>query len=122
MLRARLPPGRDLPSRDLQRTSTLVAAVEALGAGVTSVFNWSTTSNPPAHADAAIHALQDAEIRAVYARGNSDEAADVRRLRGQLGESERVMLGLELVGPELGPTEATAAGIEFARASRSPSR
>ena len=47
----------------------LVSALGAINAGITTLLDWSHIGNSPAHTDAAIEALRDAGIRAVYAYG-----------------------------------------------------
>jgi 5-methylthioadenosine/S-adenosylhomocysteine deaminase len=48
----------------------LLSACGALNAGVTTVLDWSHVGNSPAHADAAVQALREAGLRAVYAYGS----------------------------------------------------
>jgi cytosine/adenosine deaminase-related metal-dependent hydrolase len=81
-----------------------VSALGAINAGVTTLLDWSHISNTPAHSDAAIAALQDAGIRAVYAfgvgRGGADQKSewpqDIRRLRKQFFASADQLLTLAL--------------------------
>jgi hypothetical protein len=47
----------------------LIATLSALNAGITTILDWSHINATPQHADAAIQALRDAGIRAVYAYG-----------------------------------------------------
>jgi 5-methylthioadenosine/S-adenosylhomocysteine deaminase len=47
----------------------LVGALDQINSGVTTLFDWCHIVNTPAHADAAVDALQDAGIRAVFAYG-----------------------------------------------------
>ena len=44
-------------------------SLEALNAGITTLLDWSHISNTPEHSDEAVHGLQDAGIRGVYAHG-----------------------------------------------------
>lgn len=48
-----------------------VSALSAMNSGITTILDWSHIANTPAHTEAAIHALQDAKIRAVYGYGPS---------------------------------------------------
>jgi 5-methylthioadenosine/S-adenosylhomocysteine deaminase len=48
-----------------------ISALSALSSGITTILDWSHIANTPAHTEAAIHALQDAKIRAVYGYGPS---------------------------------------------------
>src|SRR3954471_2765477 len=106
---------------------TLLGAVEALDAGVTTVVDWSHNLNSPEHADAAWQALLDAGGRAVFAYGASNDQAlsrdgsphtsDVRRLRDGAGRDDggRVTLGMALRGPEFGTLEAAESDWALAR-------
>ena len=47
----------------------LVGALDQINSGVTTLFDWCHIVNTPDHADAAVDALQDAGIRAVFAYG-----------------------------------------------------
>jgi 5-methylthioadenosine/S-adenosylhomocysteine deaminase len=95
--------------------STLLGAVEALEAGVTTLFDWCNATNSPTHADAAVEALEASGIRAVFGHGNPSDEADVRRIRDRLGDTGLVTMGLALIGPEFGPVEAATREIELAR-------
>ena len=48
---------------------TLLSAIGALNAGVTTVLDWAHIQNTPEHTDASIQALRDAGIRAVFGFG-----------------------------------------------------
>jgi 5-methylthioadenosine/S-adenosylhomocysteine deaminase len=82
-------------------------ALEALNGGVTTLLDWSHISNTPEHSDEAVHGLQDAGIRAVYAHGVPGNSAwwaysdnghpeDVRRIRDRYFSSEDQLLTLAL--------------------------
>ena len=106
---------------------TLLGAVEALDAGVTTVVDWSHNLNGPEHADAGWQALVDAGGRAVFAYGASNDQAlardgsphtgDVRRLRDGVGSDDgaRVTLGMAVRGPEFSTIEAATADWALAR-------
>lgn len=47
----------------------LLGALEALNAGITTVFDWSHIMNTPEHTEAAIEGLKDAGIRAKFGYG-----------------------------------------------------
>jgi cytosine/adenosine deaminase-related metal-dependent hydrolase/ribose/xylose/arabinose/galactoside ABC-type transport system permease subunit len=47
----------------------MVSAIGAIDAGVTTLLDWSHIQSSPAHTDAAISALQDSGLRAVFAYG-----------------------------------------------------
>jgi cytosine/adenosine deaminase-related metal-dependent hydrolase len=48
---------------------TLLSALGAIDAGITSMLDWSHIQASPDHTDAAIHALRDSGLRAVFAYG-----------------------------------------------------
>lgn len=54
----------------------LLSALGALHAGITTVLDWSHAGNSPAHADAALDALRESGIRAVYAFGTGHRGPD----------------------------------------------
>uniref|UniRef100_UPI00049491AB amidohydrolase family protein n=1 Tax=Herbaspirillum lusitanum TaxID=213312 RepID=UPI00049491AB len=75
---------------------TLLGAVSALDSGITTMLDWSHIQNSPEHTDAAVIALQDSGMRAIFAHGwplvdgaswmfNSQRGhlEDIRRLRQQ---------------------------------------
>ncbi len=51
------------------RVGNLLGAVSAISAGTTTLFDWSHIQNSPAHSDAAIAALTESGIRAVFGHG-----------------------------------------------------
>jgi cytosine/adenosine deaminase-related metal-dependent hydrolase len=107
--------------------ATLLGAVEALDAGVTTVVDWSHNLNGPEHADAGWQALVDAGGRAVFAYGASNDQAlardgsphtdDVGRLRAGVGadDTARVTLGMAVRGPEFSTIEAAEHDWALAR-------
>src|SRR5262249_51701764 len=65
--------------------------LEALDAGITTLYDWSHNNNTPEHADEAVRALKDSGIRAVYGYGNaSDEWVPVSKLPSNFADVERV--------------------------------
>lgn len=80
----------------------LLSAYGALNAGVTTVLDWSHVGNSPAHADAAVQALREAGLRAVYAYGSGHSGPDnawpddLLRLREQQFASQDGLLTLAL--------------------------
>jgi len=89
--------------------ANLVSALGAVEAGVTTVLDWSHIQNSPEHTDAAIKALADSGIRAVFAYGNPANGRadfredprqkypdDIRRLRKQYFSSNDQLLTLAL--------------------------
>lgn len=106
---------------------TLLGAVEALDAGITTVVDWSHNLNSPEHADAAWDALLRAGGRALFAYGFTNDQAmgndasphtrDVARLRAGVGAADeaRVTLGMAVRGPEFSAIEACVADWALAR-------
>ncbi|MET7399364.1 amidohydrolase family protein [Dactylosporangium sp. NPDC005572] len=108
---------------------THFGAVEALDSGITTIFDWSHIMNTPEHADAAVTALQQAGIRAVFGHGmptndpawyfNSDRRHpdDARRLASRYFSSpdQLLTLALSVRGPELATIGATADDLALAR-------
>jgi 5-methylthioadenosine/S-adenosylhomocysteine deaminase len=112
------------------RDGNYFGCLEAIEAGITTVFDWSHIMNTPEHADAAVEALQSARLRAVFGHGtpSTDLVAwyvasdlrhpdDVRRLAGQYFSSadQLVTLALSVRGPELATIQATADDLAIAR-------
>jgi 5-methylthioadenosine/S-adenosylhomocysteine deaminase len=92
--------------------SNLLGALEALNAGITTLFDWSHANNTPEHADAGIRGLQESGIRAVYAYGPPaagdywgfsphPQPQDARRVREQYFATDDQLLtfALALRGP-----------------------
>ncbi|MET7951095.1 amidohydrolase family protein [Micromonospora sp. NPDC005324] len=108
---------------------THFGALEALDSGVTTIFDWSHILNTPEHADAAVAALRESGIRAVFGHSiptddpawyyNSDRRHphDVRRLaaRDFASQDQLLTLALAVRGPELATIGATADDLALAR-------
>jgi cytosine/adenosine deaminase-related metal-dependent hydrolase len=102
----------------------LVGALDQINSGVTTLFDWCHIVNTPAHADAAVDALKEAGIRAVFAYGTpmtlfgtkEPHPADARRMRHErLSSSEAlVTMALAIRGTDFAPGTAEA-DINFAR-------
>ncbi|MPZ28584.1 MAG: amidohydrolase family protein [Micromonosporaceae bacterium] len=104
----------------------LLSCYEALDAGVTTVLDWSHALNTPAHAAAALQALQGSGARATFAYGppsiqwwHSDGApapADVARLHAEHRSSDSlVSVAMAIRGPEFSPPARWRADLELAR-------
>ena len=90
--------------------ANLAGALECLNAGITTLVDWSHINNTPEHPDAAIKALQETGIRAVYAYGSANTSLadywfdskiaipgdDVRRVRETYFSSDRGLLTMAL--------------------------
>jgi 5-methylthioadenosine/S-adenosylhomocysteine deaminase len=107
--------------------ANLIAAVEALDAGITTLVDWSHNNNSPEHADAAIQAVVDSGIRAVWAYGNSNDewlpVSDVPQSRDVVRIAERwfsstdqlVRLALAPRGPQFATAEVSRHDLALAR-------
>jgi 5-methylthioadenosine/S-adenosylhomocysteine deaminase len=89
----------------------LTGALDQLNSGVTTLFDWCHIVNTPAHADAAVDALNDARIRAVFGYGTPMKLfgtkelhpADARRMRTQRLASRDALVTMALATPILRP-------------------
>ncbi|MFB8003082.1 amidohydrolase family protein [Nocardia sp. NPDC056000] len=110
--------------------ATLVGALEALDAGVTSIFDCCDCVNSPAHADANIEGLRTAGLRSVYAYGmqrydfqppafhhHRERLADAARVRSEYFSAEDDMYQMGMLYSDFGTIafDATAAEIRQAR-------
>ena len=64
--------GRAFTADDMY-VGNYVGALEALDAGITTIYDYSHNNNSPDHADAAVRGLKDSGIRAVFGYGNSND-------------------------------------------------
>lgn len=130
-----IPPlGSHLTPEDMY-AGVYAGAIELLHNGVTSVLDFCHAILTPEHADAAVRALQDSGIRALFAYDLSgrdpagkgtlapsqDRFDDIRRVRGNIdGGTGRVRLGvgLSMVTPE--SIEQVVDEIEFSRSVSAP--
>jgi 5-methylthioadenosine/S-adenosylhomocysteine deaminase len=75
----------------------LVGALDQINSGVTTLFDWCHIVNTPAHADAAVDALREACIRAIFAYGTpmtlfgtkEPHPADAARMRKEAAILQR---------------------------------
>jgi len=109
---------------------TLLGALAALDSGTTTLMDWSHVQNSPEHSDAAIRALKDSGIRAVFGHGwplidlplwiqgsTLDHTADVRRIRSEILADDDALVTLALAGrgPELSTLDVTRNDLAMAR-------
>ncbi|GAA5156847.1 amidohydrolase family protein [Pseudonocardia eucalypti] len=106
---------------------TLLGALTALDAGITTVVDWSHIQLSPAHSDASVAALRDAGVRAVFAHcgpiGAEPPAeagphpADLRRVRTELLADDQALVtaAMGARGPDFTGIETTAADFGLAR-------
>ena len=109
---------------------TLVSALGALNAGVTTVLDWAHIQNSPDHTEASIAALKEAGIRAVFAHGppsngkgpwwlqtdhGHPDAVRALHARHFNGDDQLLTLAVAASGPEIAPFEAAAREWQAAR-------
>ncbi|MCO5974457.1 amidohydrolase family protein [Actinoallomurus soli] len=95
----------------------LAGALECLNSGITTLLDWSHIQRSPDHTDAAVAALRDSGIRAVFGYAHPAPDAqrpdEVRRALGLVGG--RVSMTLAAWGPGLATMEAAEAEWRLAR-------
>jgi 5-methylthioadenosine/S-adenosylhomocysteine deaminase len=88
---------------------TLLSALGALDAGVTTVFDWAHVQSTPEHTDASIAALRDAGVHAVFGFGppTAEDRGhrypdDILRLRREVfvTDDQLLTLALATISPE----------------------
>ena len=107
--------------------ANLIAMLDALDSGITTLVDWSHNNNTPEHADAAIQGVLDAGIRCVWACGNSNDewlpvsdkpqSRDVERIAKQWFSStdQLVTLALAPRGPQFATKDVTVHDFRLAR-------
>ncbi|RJL30849.1 amidohydrolase family protein [Bailinhaonella thermotolerans] len=102
--------------------ANLWGALQALDAGVTTVYDWSQIQLTPAHTDAAVAGLRESGVRAVFGyahRGTRDEDREEGEVRRVLAEhfpaAGLLTPALAAWGPVYGTAGATAADWRLAR-------
>ncbi|MEU7864029.1 amidohydrolase family protein [Nonomuraea sp. NPDC049141] len=97
----------------------LLGALSALDSGITTLVDWSHIQNTPDHSDAAVQALTESGIRAVFAHGwpltpewTRDSALghpqDIRRLREQYFASDGPECAIQAMVGYFGSYDFTA--------------
>lgn len=112
--------------------ATLVGALAQLDAGVTTILDWCHNNATPEHTDAAVDALFEAGIRAVFGHGTvkahpkpgaphfsemPHPLHEIRRLRtGRLASSDAlVTLAMAILGPDYSTLEVARHDFKAAR-------
>jgi 5-methylthioadenosine/S-adenosylhomocysteine deaminase len=111
--------------------ATLLGAVEALNAGVTTLVDWAHIMNTPAHADGSIAALQEYGGRAIFAYGTPNDeritewyidstiphSDDIRRVRKEVLAVDDALVTLMMAarGPQHTTPETSAKDWHLAR-------
>lgn len=105
-------------------TGNLISALGAIDAGITTILDWSHIQASPEHTDAAVKALQESGIRAVFAYGpvwyeapKPEHPNWFRRVAKQYFSSKDQLLTLALAafGPEFNSVEGNQADWRLAR-------
>ncbi|WJR77265.1 amidohydrolase family protein [Bradyrhizobium sp. NP1] len=111
---------------------TLVGALAQIDAGVTTIFDWCHNNATPAHTDAAIDALFESGIRALFGHGTvkpkqkpgephfsqvPHPVAEIARLRKQRlsGDDGLVTLAMAILGPDYSTIEVCRQDFRLAR-------
>lgn len=102
--------------------STLKAALDQINAGVTTIIDWCHNAPTPAHAEAALAALRDAGIRALFLRGEfsslhvnqpgNDGWAEIDMPSDADG---LLTMGMSIPGPAFSPLETVRSELQRAQ-------
>lgn len=108
--------------------ANLLAGLESIECGITTVFDFSHNNNSPAFADGAIRGLMDSGARAVFGYGDSNigwnpvsslpmDYNDVRRVRRQYfaSDDQLVTMALASRGPQFSEYDLTVEELRLAR-------
>lgn len=118
--------GKNYAPEDMY-AANLVAMLDALDSGITTLVDWSHNNNTPEHADAAIEGVRDSGIRCVWGYGNSNDewlpvsdvpqSRDVARVAEQWFSSGDQLMTLALAprGPQFATQDVTIADFGLAR-------
>ncbi len=99
----------------------LAAALNQLNAGTTMLADWCHANSTPDHTEAAISALKDAGIRAMFLHatpmGKAQSREEVESLlrNAAFTSSGLLTLGLAIAGPLYSPKDIAEADLELAR-------
>lgn len=118
----------DLYTPDDMYVANLLGSLEALDAGITTLYDWSHNNNSPDHSDAAVKGLKDAGMRAVFGYGNSNQEwfpvsekrsnfDDVKRVRDTHFASDDGLVTMSFAarGPQFATLDVTEEDFRKAR-------
>jgi cytosine/adenosine deaminase-related metal-dependent hydrolase len=99
---------------------TLAGALECLDSGITTVQDFSHVQYTPEHADAAVAALRDSGVRAVFGHGQpvfgpASAPEEVVRVRDLVGDDRLVTMALAPAGPSYAPIDEVERSWALAR-------
>lgn len=112
--------------------ATLMGALAQIDAGVTTIFDWCHNNKTPAHSDAAVDALFESGIRAVFGHGTvkakekpgephfsqvPHPVGEIERLRRERFSSDDalVTLAMAILGPDYSTLEVCRQDMRAAR-------
>ncbi|BBX92106.1 amidohydrolase family protein [Mycolicibacterium boenickei] len=109
-------------SPDDMYIGTLAGALNQINCGTTTIGDWCHNCRTPAHADAAIDALNTAGIRSVFfhgaPHGGPTKPHDVREidrvLSGPIANSALLTVGMAINGPQLSAPDVAIADLRAA--------
>ncbi|MCV7228044.1 amidohydrolase family protein [Mycolicibacterium komossense] len=109
-------------SPDDMYVGTLAGALNQIDGGVTTIGDWCHNCVTPEHADAGVDALTRAGVRAVFLHGTPhsvrerphDTGEVDRLLRGPIGASDLLSMGMAVEGPQLSKPEVAIADLRAA--------
>ncbi|WP_339762676.1 amidohydrolase family protein [uncultured Hoeflea sp.] len=118
----------DLYTPNDMYVANLLGSLEALDAGITTLYDWSHNNNTPDHSDAAVRGLKDAGMRAVFGYGNSNQEwfpvsdkptdfDDVKRVRDThfASDDSLVTMSFAARGPQFATLDITEEDFRKAR-------
>jgi 5-methylthioadenosine/S-adenosylhomocysteine deaminase len=112
--------------------ATLAAALDQIDAGVTTLVDWCHNAPTRAHAQAALEALRDAGIRALFLRGaftfqpggftvlddasSPTEVGQWKEIGTPSGADGLLTIGMSILGPAFAPLELARSELQRAKA------
>lgn len=102
--------------------ATLAGSLNQINCGTTTLGDWCHNNRTPEHADAAVEALQDSGIRAVFLHGDLRLAPDAahplaeidRLLNGPARTHQLLSVGMAIKGPQLSTPDVAVADLRAA--------
>lgn len=106
--------------------ATYAAAFDQIEAGVTTIVDWCHNTPTAEHADAALAALHDAGIRALFLHGvttcreglRTIDAGKLKEITPPKGSGNLLTIGMSIMGPAYAPLEQVRQELDRAKALR----